>query len=66
MEALTIEDLNRLTRIENELIQMRKREAATTNSPNMIYQLGETIKECHELRQWLQSRFGLPMDANLG
>ena len=65
MEPLSIEDINRLTRLENELIQLRKREAANINSPNVIDQLTEVIKECHELRQWLQSRFNLKMDPNL-
>ncbi|MBN1253972.1 MAG: hypothetical protein JXA50_01695 [Deltaproteobacteria bacterium] len=65
METLNEQDLDWLTNTENRLIRMRKREAANTNSRLIIDSLTETIKEIHELRQWLQSRFGLEMDKSI-
>jgi len=65
MEPLSIEDINRLTKLENELIQLRKREAANINSPLVIEEIANTIKACHRTRQWLQGRFLLAVDKDL-
>lgn len=63
METLTEDDLDRLTRIENQLIRLRKREAANTNS--LVYDFGEAIEGVHKVRQMLQARFGLSVDNDL-
>ncbi len=63
METLTEDDLDRLTKIENQLLRLRKREAANTNS--LIYDFGEAIKEVHSIRQRLQARFGVDIDTDL-
>jgi len=65
METLNEQDLDWLTRVENRLIRMRKREAINTNSAYLIEYIGETIYKCHFTRQILQSRFGLREDKNL-
>jgi len=63
METLTEDDLDRLTKIENQLIRFRKREAANTNY--LCYDFGEAIEKVHELRQRLQGRFGKDVDTDV-
>lgn len=63
METLTEDDLDRLTKTENQLIRLRKREAANTNS--LVYDFGEAIEEVHKIRQRLQARFGKAIDNDL-
>lgn len=65
METLNEQDLDYLNNVENKLIRFRKREAANTNSRLMIDDLTELIEKCHQVRQWLQSRFELLIDKNL-
>ena len=65
METLTEQDLDWLTKAEERLMRMRKREAANTNSRLMIDDLGEMIGKVHALRQWLQSRFDVAVDPEL-
>jgi len=56
METLNQEDLDWLTRTENRLIRMRKREAANTNSPIMLADLTTAIQDVDDLRAWLAAR----------
>lgn len=65
METLNEEDLDWLTRTENRLMRMRKREVANTNSRIMVDDLTELIEKCHIIRQWMQSRFGLKQDDDI-
>jgi hypothetical protein len=65
LETLTISDIDLLTRYENGLIFLRKREAANVNSSYLIEYVNETIGKCHTVRQILQSRFNLPVDKDI-
>jgi hypothetical protein len=56
METLTEDDLDWLTRVENRLITMRKRETAHRNL--LVRDITDTIKEMHGLREMLSARFG--------
>lgn len=57
METLNEQDLDWLTKAQNRLIRMRKREAANTNSRLVMDELTETIDHIDMLRQWLQGRW---------
>jgi len=65
LEILNEQDLDWLTRVENRLIRMRKREAANTKSSFILNDLTELIEKCHTVRQWLQSRFDQEMDKDI-
>jgi len=65
MKALVISDIDLLTRQENALILLRKREAANANSLYLIEYISEAIGKHHCVRQILQSRFGLPTDKDI-
>ncbi len=65
METLNEQDLDLLTKIENRLITMRKRETSNTNSSMLIENMTDTIKHIHELRQFLQARFGMKVDEDI-
>jgi hypothetical protein len=64
MEVLNEEDLDWLTRAENRLVTMRKRE--TEHHGNRIglapNELSDAIKAVHNTRVWLQGRFGKRQD----
>ena len=65
METLNEDDLDWLTRVENRLLSMQKREAANTKSYWVTDTLKKTIGETHQLRQALQSRFNKKVDADI-
>jgi hypothetical protein len=65
METLNEQDLEWLTKAENRLLRMRKREASNTNSKLMIEDLTDLIEKCHTVRQWLQARFGQETDEDI-
>lgn len=65
MLPLTTETVDSLTRQENALILLRKRESANINSAYLIEYIGEAIEKCHIVRQILQSRFNLPVDKDI-
>jgi len=65
METLNEQDLEWLTKAESRIIRIRKREAANTNSGYIIDDLTEIIEKVHDLRRWLQSRFGIEQDKSL-
>jgi len=65
METLTEQDLDWLTKVENRLMRMRKREAYHTKSAYLIDYISETIGKCHIVRQILQGRFGVREDKDL-
>lgn len=60
VETLNEQDIESLTRIENQLIRMRKREAANKNF--LCCEFTEAIEEIHEIRRMLQARMNLPID----
>lgn len=64
-EPINEEDLDWLTRVENRISAMRKRE--NEHHPKSFtesYMTG-AIKEIHQLRQMLQARFEKKVDADL-
>jgi hypothetical protein len=63
METLTEQDLEWLTGVENRILVMRKREAANTN--RLCADLTMAIKKVHWIRQMLQARFDLSVDAEI-
>ena len=63
METLTEDDLDWLTRVENRLIAMRKREAAHRNT--IVREITDTIDEVHDLRRWLSARFQKTFDESV-
>ena len=63
METLTEQDLDWLTQTQGRLVRMRKRESANTNK--QVDTITDVIRHIHRLRQSLQSRFGLPTDADI-
>jgi hypothetical protein len=62
MEVLNEDDLDWLTRVENRLMTMRKREAAhrphSGPQRGLDAELHDSIKGIHNLRVFLQIRFG--------
>lgn len=56
METLNQDDLDWLTKTENRLIRMRKREAANTNSRTVIDDITSAIQEIDRVRGWLGAR----------
>jgi hypothetical protein len=59
METLNEQDIEYLTKVENKLIRMRKREVANTNSLSVVDQLTDSIESIDEVRTWLASRMGV-------
>lgn len=65
MEPITEDDLDWLTRVENRLSGLRKRETEHRGTSLMCHDLTESIKAIHRLRQFMQARFGKTLDADL-
>ncbi|GAG78142.1 unnamed protein product [marine sediment metagenome] len=66
MEVLNEQDLDWLTKAENRLARMRKREAFHIQGFSLVSEdLTGTILKIHSIRQWLQSRFELPVDKDI-
>ena len=59
METLNEDDLTYLTKVENKLIRLRKRETANTNSLLMNDSIDEAIAAIDDARKWLGSRIGV-------
>jgi hypothetical protein len=64
MEVLNEDDLDWLTRVENRLITMRKRETEHHGNRGGLVpnELTDAIKAVHNTRCWLQARFGKRRD----
>jgi len=65
VETLNDQDVDTLTKLENRLITMRKREAANANSRMMIEEFSEAIKKIHTIRQDLQARFRMTINEDI-
>lgn len=63
METLNEQDLEYLTKVENKLIRMRKREAANSKSMMMTQYLDESINSIDDLRGHLAARMGVECDT---
>ena len=59
METLNEDDLDYLTKTENKLMRMRKRESANTKSLLVDESLEEAIKAIDDARKWLSGRLGV-------
>lgn len=62
LEVLTEDDLDWLTRVENRLMTMRKREAAhrpksNSQTTSLVREISDAITPVHNLRVFLQIRF---------
>lgn len=66
LETLNEEDLDWLTRVENRLSTMRKRETEHRGARSILVEdISYTIKRIRELRIMLQARFGKAQDEYL-
>ena len=65
METLNEDDLDWLTRCENRMLQMQKRETANTKSHWVMSELESAIEATHKLRQTLQARFNKTVDKDI-
>ncbi len=63
METLNEQDLDNLTKMQQRLMRMRKREAANTN--RLCPDFTEAIQKIHWMRQMLQARMSLPVDESI-
>jgi len=63
METLNEDDLIWLTKVQNKLTRMRKREAANANWSTMIGDITETIQSVDNVRVWLGSRIDVEVQS---